>query len=59
MERLICLLIGYGFGLFQTGYIYGRMHNVDIRKVGSGDVYKRQLQEQRMGVFSLCRQSMK
>lgn len=37
MERLICLLIGYGFGLFQTGYIYGRMHNVDIRKVGSGN----------------------
>lgn len=37
MERLICLLIGYGFGLFQTGYIYGRMHNVDIHKVGSGN----------------------
>ena len=36
MERLICLGIGYVFGLFQTGYIYGRMHGMDIRKHGSG-----------------------
>ena len=37
MERLICVLIGYVFGLFQTGYIYGKMHNIDIRKQGSGN----------------------
>nr|WP_317282392.1 glycerol-3-phosphate 1-O-acyltransferase PlsY [uncultured Sellimonas sp.] len=37
MERVICLLIGYIFGLFQTGYIYGKMHHVDIRKMGSGN----------------------
>ena len=37
MERLICLGIGYVFGLFQTGYIYGRMHGMDIRKNGSGN----------------------
>lgn len=37
MERLICLAIGYVFGLFQTGYIYGKMHNIDIRKYGSGN----------------------
>lgn len=37
MERLICLEIGYVFGLFQTGYIYGRMHGMDIRKHGSGN----------------------
>lgn len=37
MERIICLVIGYVFGLFQTGYIYGRMHNIDIRKYGSGN----------------------
>lgn len=37
MERLICLGIGYVFGLFQTGYIYGRMHGMDIRKHGSGN----------------------
>ena len=37
MERLTCLAIGYLFGLFQTGYIYGKMNHVDIRKYGSGN----------------------
>lgn len=37
MERLICIAIGYGFGLFQTSYIYGRMHGIDIRDHGSGN----------------------
>lgn len=35
MERLVCLVIGYVFGLFQTGYIIGRMNGIDIRAVGS------------------------
>ncbi|MBD5495017.1 MAG: glycerol-3-phosphate 1-O-acyltransferase PlsY [Lachnospiraceae bacterium] len=35
MERIICLLIGYAFGLFQTAYIYGRLHGIDIREYGS------------------------
>lgn len=37
MERLVCLLIGYAFGLFQTGYFYGKHVNVDIRQHGSGN----------------------
>lgn len=37
MERIICLIIGYVFGLFQTGYLYGKAHHVDIRKQGSGN----------------------
>ncbi len=37
MIRIFCLLIGYVFGLFQTAYIYGRMHGIDIRTVGSGN----------------------
>ena len=37
MERLICVLIGYACGLFQTGYIYGKIHHIDIRKHGSGN----------------------
>lgn len=37
MERLICLAIGYVCGLFQTGYLVGRMSHVDIRKKGSGN----------------------
>lgn len=37
MERLICVAIGYLFGLIQSGYIYGRLNHVDIRKHGSGN----------------------
>ena len=37
VQRLICLVIGYAFGLFQTGYIYGKLHGIDIRKEGSGN----------------------
>ncbi len=34
---MICLAIGYVFGLFQTAYIYGRFHGIDIRQHGSGN----------------------
>lgn len=37
MERIICLVIGYVFGLFQTGYFYGKAHGIDIREHGSGN----------------------
>lgn len=37
MVRLLCVLIGYIFGLFQTGYIYGRIKGIDIREHGSGN----------------------
>ncbi|MGN1267862.1 MAG: glycerol-3-phosphate 1-O-acyltransferase PlsY [Dorea sp.] len=37
MVRIICLVIGYIFGLFQTGYIYGKLYKVDIRTMGSGN----------------------
>ncbi len=37
MERIICLLIGYVFGLFQTAYFYGKAHGIDIREHGSGN----------------------
>ena len=37
MERILCIVIGYVFGLFQTGYIYGRLNHVDIRDFGSGN----------------------
>lgn len=37
MERLICLVIGYACGLFQTSYIIGRIHKTDIREHGSGN----------------------
>lgn len=34
---MLCLAIGYMFGLIQTGYIYGKINKVDIRKHGSGN----------------------
>ncbi len=37
MERIVCLLIGYVFGLFQTSYFYGKAHGIDIRQHGSGN----------------------
>lgn len=37
MARIICLALGYLFGLFQTSYILGRMHGIDIRDYGSGN----------------------
>ena len=37
MERVLCLAIGYVFGLIQTGYFYGKLHGVDIRNHGSGN----------------------
>lgn len=35
--RIICLAIGYAFGLFQTAYIIGKAHGIDIREHGSGN----------------------
>lgn len=36
--RLICLVIGYVFGLFQTSYLYGKIREgIDIRTQGSGN----------------------
>lgn len=37
MERILCLLMGYAFGLFQTGYLYSKAHHMDIRQHGSGN----------------------
>ena len=37
MERVISILIGYVFGLLQTGYLYGKLHHIDIRQQGSGN----------------------
>ena len=37
MERVLCLLIGYALGHFQTAVLYGKLKGIDIRKVGSGN----------------------
>lgn len=35
MIRLLCVLLGYAFGLVQTGYIVGKIKGIDIREHGS------------------------
>ena len=35
--RIVCLAIGYAFGLFQTAYILGKSKGIDIREHGSGN----------------------
>ena len=37
ISRLAALAIGYLFGTFSSGYFYGKMKGVDIRKIGSGN----------------------
>ena len=37
MFRLVCILIGYVFGLFQTAFIVGKIKGIDIREHGSGN----------------------
>ena len=37
MYRIICLIVGYCFGLLQFSIIYGKLSGFDIRKQGSGN----------------------
>ena len=37
ISRIISVAIGYIFGLFQTGYLYGKSKGIDIRTQGSGN----------------------
>ena len=35
--RIVLIAVGYLFGLIQTGYLYGKITGVDLRKKGSGN----------------------
>jgi glycerol-3-phosphate acyltransferase PlsY len=37
VSRILGIVLGYIFGLFPTGVLYGKAHHVDIRKHGSGN----------------------
>ena len=37
VARILALAAGYFPGMFQTGYIYGKLHGIDIRTQGSGN----------------------
>ncbi len=36
--RIIALVIGYGFGNIESGYLFGKAMHVDLRKEGSGNI---------------------
>lgn len=38
MERLICVVIGYACGLFQSAYLIGKIYHTDMREHGSGNL---------------------
>ncbi len=38
LKIILCLIFGYLFGCFSTGYVVGKMNKVDIRNYGSGNV---------------------
>jgi len=38
MIRVILVLIGYLFGLFENGYYLGKLNGIDIRTKGSGNI---------------------
>ena len=38
LMRIICLVLGFAFGSIPTGAVIARMHGVDLRKTGSGNV---------------------
>ena len=35
--RIVCLVMGYCFGMIQWAYILGKKHGIDIREHGSGN----------------------
>ncbi len=37
LVRVLCVVIGYCFGMIQTAFIYGKAHGIDIREHGSGN----------------------
>lgn len=37
VQIIICLIVGYLFGSFCTGYLVGKMHHVNIQQEGSGN----------------------
>lgn len=36
-QRIVSVIIGYCFGLFQTAFILGKLNHIDIREFGSGN----------------------
>lgn len=37
LYRILAIVVGYLFGLLQTGYLFGHFQHIDIRNYGSGN----------------------
>ena len=37
MIRVLCVIVGYCFGMIQTAFILGKLKGIDIREHGSGN----------------------
>ena len=37
LSKILCVIIGYVFGLLQTAFILGKINHIDIRDYGSGN----------------------
>lgn len=37
LKLIVCIVVGYLFGCFSTGYLVGKHNNVNIKKEGSGN----------------------
>ena len=38
LMRIVCLVLGFAFGSIPTGFVIARLHGVDLRSVGSGNI---------------------
>lgn len=38
LKIVICLIVGYLFGCFSSGYFIGKLYRTDVRKYGSGNL---------------------
>lgn len=38
LQYIFCLVIGYAFGIFSSGYFIGKIYHVDVKSQGSGNL---------------------
>lgn len=38
LQYVLCLIIGYAFGIFSSGYFIGKIYHVDVKTKGSGNL---------------------
>ncbi len=38
LQYIFCLIVGYAFGIFSSGYFIGKIYHVDVKSKGSGNL---------------------